>query len=123
MLDRPYWLVARDVFGLDGPNPGKPCQLDLTYQAVRNVAAAIELAGLRKAAAVGLLYDARNPYFAGAGRWPGWAAVLERLTADSRAITVRGQSWQELFRGSRRVGKCRPRMGTREARSPLSKWQ
>jgi Restriction Endonuclease associating with ARP len=99
VLSRPYWAVARRVFELQGPTPGKPCQLDLAYQAVRNVAAAIELSGLRQVAAVGLLYDARNPYFAGADRWPGWASVLQRLARDPGAVALKAFSWQELIPG------------------------
>jgi len=93
---RPYWKVAREVFGLSGPNPPTPCQLSFAYQAVRNTAAVLEMTGLRKVAAFGILYDARNPYFAGVpGGWPGWAQVLRETRSEQ--VVFRAQSWQELI--------------------------
>jgi hypothetical protein len=97
VLERPYWRVGRELFGLQGPSPGRPCELGVAYQAVRNVAAAVELSGLREVAAFGLLYDARNPYFSGAGEWPGWAGVLEAALADRDGIHFRAVSWQDLI--------------------------
>jgi hypothetical protein len=91
-----------------GPSPGRPCELGLAYQAVRNVAAAVELAGLREVAAFGLLFERRNPYFAGAGEWPGWANVLDAMLAESNSVAFSAISWHELIprlpsRGRREV--------------------
>jgi hypothetical protein len=72
--------------------------LSFTYQAVRNVAAALALAEEGQEAVFGLIYDADNPYFAGAGTWPGWPvalhATLDRHDARVRFASV---SWQELI--------------------------
>ena len=87
VLDRPYWDVAHEVFGLKGPSPPQSCRLSFTYQAVRNVAAALELTGLRRRAAFGLLYDDRNPYFRQTGQWPGWPEVL-RTTLDAYTTSL-----------------------------------
>jgi hypothetical protein len=93
--DRPYWKVAREILGLVGPKPPQHCQLSLAYQAVRNVAAVLEMTDLRAGGSFGLLYDARNPFFAGAGEWPGWANWLQ---ADHAArVVVRAISWQEII--------------------------
>jgi hypothetical protein len=89
--------VARDVFGLKGPKEGAPCQLGLTYQAVRNVAAVLELTGLRTVAAFGLLHDQRNPSFSGAGAWPGWARILEQLLHGNDRVAFRAVSWQGMI--------------------------
>ena len=108
VLDRPYWNIARDVFQLEGPSLGRPCELGVAYQAVRNVAATVELSGLRTVSAFGLVYDERNPYFSGAGEWPGWANVLSALLRRSRRVTFGAISWQMLIprlpsRGRREV--------------------
>jgi hypothetical protein len=95
-MARPYWTVAREIFGLSGPNPPKPCQLSFAYQTVRNTAAVLEMTGLRQVAVFGVLYDARNPYFAGVpGGWPGWAVALRQT--HSNRVAFRAQSWQELI--------------------------
>jgi hypothetical protein len=99
VLARPaYWDVARNAFHLPEREPGKPCPLSFTYQAVRNVAAALALASTDREAVFGLIYDADNPYFAGCGAWPGWPAAL-RATLDSSGAPVRfaAVSWQELL--------------------------
>jgi hypothetical protein len=55
------------------------------------------MTGLRESGGFGLLYDERNPYFSGAGDWPGWAPVLQQTAnADSRVV-VRAISWQNLI--------------------------
>lgn len=95
VLGRPYWKVAREVFGLSGPNPPEPCQLSFAYQVVRNTAAVLEMTGLREVAAFGVFYDARNPYFAGEGEWPGWARLLPEFNSDN--VVLRAVSWQELI--------------------------
>jgi hypothetical protein len=95
--DRPYWKVARDALRMRGPRPPKTCELSLAYQAVRNVAAAVEMTGLREACSFGLLYDERNPYFAGAGKWPGWAAWVEESACADAGVTTRAVAWQELI--------------------------
>jgi hypothetical protein len=61
------------------------------------VAAVREMTGLRETGAFGLLYDARNPYFAGAGDWPGWAAWLELSARAGTGVTIRALSWQQLI--------------------------
>jgi hypothetical protein len=108
VLDRPYWKIARDVFQLEGPSPGRPCELGVAYQAVRNVAAAVELTGLRTVSAFGLMYDERNPYFSGAGEWPGWANVLSQILRSRKRVIFGAISWQALIprlasRGRREV--------------------
>jgi hypothetical protein len=95
---RPYWRVARDHFGWDGPHPPDPCPLSLAYQAVRNVAAAVALAGPNRRAVWLLLYDAENPYFSGAGEWPGWAPALKTTLSDSNRFQFRAASSQQLLR-------------------------
>jgi hypothetical protein len=98
VFDRPYWDVGTQFIGLDPPNPPGPCQLSVAYQAVRNVAAVLEMSGLRHgSSAFGLLYDARNPYFAGAGKWPGWASILESTLDASRSVSLLAISWQSLI--------------------------
>jgi hypothetical protein len=66
------------------------------YQAVRNVAAAVALAGSERRAVFVLVYDERNPYFAGAGDWPGWPAALEHTLADTDRVVFKAISWQAL---------------------------
>jgi hypothetical protein len=92
---RPYWAVARTHFGLHGSNPPEPCPLSVTYQPVRNAAAALALADGGQAVFL-LIYDDENPYFAGAGEWPGWAAMLD-LTPAKDPLAVRTASWQQLL--------------------------
>jgi hypothetical protein len=71
----------------------------LAYQAIRNVAAARALAAPGQKPVFALLYDERNPYFAGAGNWPGWPAALREALAPSEdRILFRSVSWQELGR-------------------------
>jgi len=97
VLDRSrYWEVAREVFGLPDRELGKPCPLSFTYQAVRNVAAALALARTDQQPVFGLIYDATNPYFAGCGDWPGWPNVLSATLSDT-AIRFASVSWQELL--------------------------
>lgn len=93
VLERPYWSVASKEMGLARETP--PCSLSLTYQAVRNVAAAQAIAGARSTTFL-LLYDDRNPYFAGARAWPGWVRVLSQIMRRSRT-TFASLSWQELL--------------------------
>ena len=93
VLERPYWDVASREMGLE--REMRPCGLSLVYQAVRNVAAAQAIAAERRAAFL-LVYDERNPYFAGVGHWPGWGMMLARLMRDS-ATVFRTLSWQELL--------------------------
>lgn len=94
-----YWDTASDIFGLPERERGKPCPLSFTYQAVRNVAAALSLAGEGRTAVFGLIYDENNPYFAGAGTWPGWPAALQdTLEGAHRNLRFRSTSWQHLMR-------------------------
>ena len=77
-------------------HPTAGCSLSLAYQVVRNIAAAEAIAGDRRAATFLLLYDARNPYFTGAGKWPGWVIMLsEPMAYSTTAFT--SLSWQELL--------------------------
>lgn len=109
VLARPYWKVAQEIFTLPAPQPAKPCALSLSYQLVRNTAAVLEMSGLRERAAFGVMYDERNPYFSGAGTWPGWARVINNLTND--IVTLRAVSWQDIIR-----------VLTRRGRSEVFKW-
>lgn len=77
--------------------PTKPCPVSLAYQAVRNAAAAVALAGPERLGGFALVYDDRNPYFAGAGEWPGWAGVLEATFVDAPDVHFAAVSWQQLF--------------------------
>jgi Restriction Endonuclease associating with ARP len=96
VLERPYWGVASTDMGLQREaTPGR-CSLSLAYQAVRNVAAAQSIAAGRRSTTFILLYDARNPYFAGARAWPGWVRMLWQLMAHSRT-TFASLAWQELL--------------------------
>ncbi len=94
-----YWNVANQVFSLASSRLSfLPCDLSPAYQAVRNVAAAIKLAGSRVAVFV-LLFDQNNPYFRPTGRWPGWPAFLNRTLRKHSAASFlfRAISWQSLI--------------------------
>jgi hypothetical protein len=99
VLDRPlYWQAAYDLFGMPDRGPGKPCPVSLGYQAIRSVAAARYLATGHRAPVFALVYDAENPYFGGAGAWPGWPRVLEHtLRGQDDQIRFRAISWRELL--------------------------
>jgi hypothetical protein len=97
VLSRPYWDVAGEQLGWTRATEPKSCPVSLGYQAVRNVAAALALAGEHRMGAFGLFYDARNPYFAGAGEWPGWAGVLEAALANAPDVHYAAVSWQRLL--------------------------
>jgi len=95
-----YWQAADELLGLPPCQPPAPCTISAAYQAVRNAAAARALAGPDRLAVFGLVYDARNPYFAGCDQWPGWAAALEdavSANADPQRFAFRSTSWQELL--------------------------
>jgi hypothetical protein len=93
-----YWYAARDVLRLPERKTGAPCPLSFTYQAVRNVAAALMLARPGQAPVFGLIYDADNPYFGGCGRWPGWPAALHATLDDAHDyLRFAAVSWQELL--------------------------
>ena len=94
-----YWGVAREVFFLPDREPGTPCPISAGYQAIRNAAAAVTLAGDRQPVFV-LLFDASNPYFRKTSDWPGWPEVLQETldTADANSLLkFRAVSWQELL--------------------------
>jgi hypothetical protein len=99
VLDRPlYWRAANHLFGMPARVPGKPCPVNLGYQAIRSVAAARYLATGPRAPVFALVYDAENPYFRGVGAWPGWPAVLEHtLRGQDDQIRFRAVSWRELL--------------------------
>jgi hypothetical protein len=96
VLERPYWGVASRALGLTPPAAGRNCALSLAYQPIRNIAAAAAIAGPHRKASFVLLYDQRNPYFTGAGNWPGWARVLT-LMARYSPVPVHAASWQDLL--------------------------
>ena len=92
-----YWDAATDVLGLPELRPGKACPISWPYQVVRNVAAARALAGDRLPV-FALVYDDRNPAFAGVENWPGWPAILDETinaSSDSR-VRFASVSWQDL---------------------------
>ena len=94
-----YWQVAQELFGLPaGRLPLFGCPISPAYQAIRNVAAAQELADGKRPFAFVLIYDAENPYFRATGTWPGWPAILsEHLKGHERmGFHFRAISWQEL---------------------------
>jgi hypothetical protein len=98
VLSRHYWDVAKEQFGWSGSSTAGTCPLSLAYQAVRNVAAAAALTGPPpQLGAFALFYDERNPYFAGAGEWPGWAGVLEAELGNAPDVQFSAVSWQELL--------------------------
>ena len=93
-----YWSTAYEVFHLHERVVGQPCPLSFTYQAVRNVAAALALAEDGQEPVFGLIYDAENPYFAGCGDWPGWPAALDATLNDVAApVRFAATSWQDLL--------------------------
>jgi hypothetical protein len=97
---RSYWNAAEDLFGLPERDPARPCPISLSYQAVRNAAAARALAGPERLAVFALIYDADNPYFAGRGEWPGWPRVLRsavEVNTDPQQFRFAAISWQELM--------------------------
>ena len=94
VYERPYWAVASRELGLR--ETADRCPLSLAYQPVRNIAAAQAIAGRARASAFVLLYDERNPYFAGAGRWPGWIVMLDGLTQHSQTRFA-ALPWQALI--------------------------
>lgn len=99
VLDRSaYWETAYEVLGLPRRARGRPCPLSFTYQAVRNVAAALALAKPGQQPVFALIYDADNPYFAGHGTWPGWPAALDAtLNATTKPVQFASVSWQALL--------------------------
>jgi hypothetical protein len=94
VLERPYWEVASRDMALE--RQAGRCSLSLAYQAVRNVAAAQAIAAAQRSSAFLLLYDIRNPYFAGSRGWPGWITMLTQLMADSTTPFI-PLPWQELL--------------------------
>ena len=89
-----YWTTAARSLGI-AREPGQPCQLGLGYQAVRLLAATRALASPQRRPVAILLYDGRNPYFAGNDDWEGWAPALTMVTEDSPVefVAIR---WQDL---------------------------
>jgi hypothetical protein len=95
-----YWEAADDLFALPKHvHASGPCRLGFAYQAVRNAAAALKLAGDDRTAVFALIYNADNPYFAGHGQWPGWATVLQHtLDGAHPQLEFRALTWQNLMR-------------------------
>lgn len=95
-----YWKAARDTYSLPELSEGRPCPVSFPYQAIRNAAAACELADDDQAAVFALVYDNNNPYFSGCGDWPGWPTVLhETIGASNPPANFRftSVSWQSLI--------------------------
>jgi hypothetical protein len=93
-----YWETAHEIFGLPPRVQGEFCPIHTGYQAIRNAAAAITLAGDRDPMFV-LVYDQTNPYFGGCGAWPGWPTAIEQ-TLEKQAeerIHFAACSWQDLL--------------------------
>jgi hypothetical protein len=95
VLERPYWATANKSMGLRRRHASGRCSLSLAYQPVRNVAAAKAIA-VGRAATFLLLYDERNPYFAGTEEWPGWVSILQGLMRFSDVV-FESLSWQALL--------------------------
>ncbi len=93
-----YWRVAQEFFGLPGLASPSPCSISFAYQAIRNAAAAVALAGPSRHAVFGLIYDENNPYFRRTGDWPGWPTILAETLQDSdERLAFRAISWQDLL--------------------------
>ena len=91
----PYWDAADEVFALGPREQGAPCPISPVYEAVRHAAALRALAGEARPVVLAQLYDANNPYFAGAGDWPGWPELLAQAI-DPNGFRFAAISWQEL---------------------------
>jgi hypothetical protein len=90
-----YWDAAADVLEVGPREPGAPCPISPVYETVRHAAALRALAGADRPVVLAQLYDANNPYFAGAGDWPGWPELLEQAV-DAEGFRFAAISWQEL---------------------------
>jgi hypothetical protein len=90
-----YWAAAAEVLDLPPREPGAACPISPVYETVRHAAALRALAGADRPVVLAQLYDANNPYFAGAGDWPGWPELLEQAV-DAEGFRFAAISWQEL---------------------------
>jgi hypothetical protein len=91
----PYWDAAAEVLDMGPREPGAPCPISPVYETVRHAAALRALAGGDRPVVLAQLYDANNPYFAGAGDWPGWPRLLAQAV-DADGVRFAAISWQEL---------------------------
>jgi outer membrane biosynthesis protein TonB len=91
----PYWEAAADVLGIAPREPEAACPISPVYETVRHAAALRGLAGADRPAVLAQLYDANNPYFVGAGDWPGWPGLLAQAVA-AEGFQFAAISWQEL---------------------------
>jgi hypothetical protein len=91
----PYWDTAAEVLDLRPREPEGACPISPIYETVRHAAALRALAGTERPAVLAQLYDANNPYFAGAGDWPGWPELLAQAV-DAEGFRFAAISWQEL---------------------------
>lgn len=91
-----YWEAATDVLGLGARELGAPCPISPVFDVVRHAAALCALARGKRPAALALVYDADNPYYAVSGEWPGWAALLADAIARGDELHFTAISWQEL---------------------------
>jgi hypothetical protein len=90
-----YWAAAAEILDLPPREPGAPCPISPVYETVRHAAALRAIAGADRPVVLAQLYDANNPYFAGAGDWPGWPELLEQAV-DAEGFRFAAISWQEL---------------------------
>ena len=90
-----YWDTAADVLGIGPREAGAACPISPVYETVRHAAALRALAGAERPAVLAQVYDANNPYFAGAGDWPGWPHLLTDAV-DAKGFQFAAISWQEL---------------------------
>jgi hypothetical protein len=91
----PYWGAAAVLLGAGPREPEAACPISPVYETVRHAAALRALAGADRPAVLAQLYDANNPYFAGAGDWPGWPDLLVQAI-DAEGFHFAALSWQEL---------------------------
>jgi hypothetical protein len=90
-----YWDAAAHVLTLEPRDPGAACPISPVYETVRHAAALRALAGADRPVVLAQLYDANNPYFAGAGDWPGWPELLTQAV-DAEDFRFAAITWQEL---------------------------
>lgn len=94
-----YWEIAEEVFTISAArSPDVGCRVSAAYQAIRNFAAARQLAQERTPVFV-LVFDERNPYFTETGFWPGWPRLIKSAVRRSGTkVIFRAVSWQNLIR-------------------------
>ena len=112
-----YWKTAYEVFGLPERQAGKPCPLSFTYQAVRNVAAALALAETRPGAGVRAHLRRGEPVLR---RLRGMAGLAGGAAGHPRRRRRSGAVRRGVLAGAVGVGAARPGrrgVGVGEARA------